>query len=497
MLESYGTISGLRSDLHGCRGRWNCRSKFHPQPAIDYSVSALLLGRKKLLKTAWRALSVARRLQLAVIGLSIGRCYAFNWSDDNSITLQALMYLRGSKGRLVEALRDTRVVMISGPRQSGKTTLAKQIATRGMPYFSLDDAATLAAATHDPVAFVRGLDRAVIDEIQRAPDLLLPIKQSVDTDKRPGRFLLTGSANLMTLPRIADSLAGRMSVVRLYPLAQTEIRSVSSPFLDTVFSGKPPSVGELILGQDLVTTVLAGGYPEALTRSNWTRRRDWYLDYVDSIIQRDVRDIADIERLKQMPRLLRILAQHGAQLVNYSRIGAAVNLPHVTTRKYVDIFEQLFLMTTLQPWFTNTLSRLIKTPKVHFLDSGLLAALKDLSSERLRADRTQFGPLLETFVLSELFKLASWSDNRFQFFHFRDKDKNEVDIVMEDLQGRVVGIEVKAAATATAKDFSGLEKLKRACGKKFVLGLVLYDHDQLLSFGEQMYAAPISALWGE
>lgn len=406
------------------------------------------------------------------------------------------MYSRGSQHRLEEALADTRVVLLTGPRQSGKTTLARQVAAKGMPFFTLDDATTLAGAQRDPTGFVRGLDRAVIDEIQRLPELLLPIKQSVDGDTRPGRFLLTGSANLMTFPRVADSLAGRMSTIDLLPLAQAELRSTRCTFLENVFAGQAPAIGDLVLGDDLIVAVLAGGYPEALARKTWTRRRDWYLDYVTSIVQRDVRDIADLERLKQMPRLLRILAQHAAQLVNYSSIGSPIDLPHVTTRKYVDIFEQLYLMRTLQPWFTNTLKRLIKTPKLHFLDSGLLAGLRNLSPEKVRADRALFGPLLETFVLSELQKVATWSDDRFEFFHFRDKDRNEVDIVMEDSQGRLVGIEVKASATVTAKDFSGLEKLAQACGKRLVLSLVLYDHDQLVAFGDKQFAAPLSVLWG-
>lgn len=406
------------------------------------------------------------------------------------------MYPRGCQHRLREALTDTRVVLLSGPRQSGKTTLARQVATPDMPYFTLDDATTLAAAQHDPVGFVRGLDRAIIDEIQRLPALLPSIKQSVDADTRTGRFLLTGSANLMTLPRVADSLAGRMSIVRLLPLAQSELRSAQCNFLDTVFAGRQPAIGNPLLGDALNAAVLAGGYPEALTRTTWVRRRDWHLDYVDSIIQRDVRDIADIEHLKHMPRLLRILAQHAAQLVNYSGIGSPIDLSHVTTRKYVDILEQLYLVRTLQPWSTNALNRLVKTPKLHFLDSGLLASLRDLSPEKTSADRGLFGPMLETFVLSELLKLASWSKGRFEFFHFRDKDRREVDVVMEDLQGRVVGIEVKASATVAARDFKGLEKLAQACGKRFVCGLVLYDHDQWVPFGEKLHAAPLSVLWG-
>ena len=406
------------------------------------------------------------------------------------------MYPRFVQRRVQEALRDTRVVLLSGPRQSGKTTLAKQFATDGMPFLNFDDPATLEAARRDPVAFVRQVDRAVIDEIQRLPELLLPIKQRVDADPRSGRFLLTGSANIMTLPRVADSLAGRMSVINLLPMAQCELREVPGNFLDRVFAGKSPVAGDMIVSDDLVNAVLAGGYPEALKRVSATRRRDWYLDYIDLIIQRDVRDIAEIEQLRQMPRLLRVLAQYSGQLVNYSAIGAPLNMPHPTTRKYIDIFERLFLVRTLQPWFSNRLSRLVKTPKIHFLDSGLLAAMRDLSIARLRDDRTAFGAVLETFVLAEILKLASWSDNRFEFFHFRDKEKNEVDIVIEDLQGRVVGVEVKASATVTGKDFRGLEMLARASGKRFVTGVVLYDHDQLIPFGDKLFAAPMSTLWG-
>ena len=405
------------------------------------------------------------------------------------------MYPRLVERRVREALDDTRVVLVCGPRQSGKTTLAQQIASDAMPFITLDDATTLKAASTDPVGFVRGFDRAVIDEIQRAPDLILAIKVSVDADPRPGRFLLTGSADLMTLPRVADSLAGRMAIVRLLPLAQAELRGVVPDFLDRAFTGQPPTFGTPVIGNSLVETVLAGGYPEALTRTGWRRRRDWHLDYVEAIVQRDVRDIARIEQLGSMPRLLRILAGHSGQIVNYSGFGAPLGMNHVTTRKYVGILENLFLVHTLLPWYTNALKRVTKSPKLHFLDAGLLAALKGLAPEHLRLDRTPFGPLLETFVLGELFKLASWADDRYTFSHFRDKDRNKVDIVIEDGLGRVVGIEVKASATVSQGDFAGLSRLATATRDSFALGLVLYDHENTVPFGERMVAAPLSTLW--
>ncbi len=405
------------------------------------------------------------------------------------------MYPRFVERRVRESLGDTRVVLLCGPRQSGKTTLAQRIAADAIPFVTLDDATALDAASADPVGFVRGLDRAVIDEVQRAPDLILAIKTAVDADPRPGRFLLTGSADLMTLPRVADSLAGRMGIVRLLPLAQAELHDALPSFLDKTFSGQPPTSGAPVVGDDLVETVLAGGYPEALTRATWRRRQSWHLDYIEAILQRDVRDIARIEQLDLMPRLLRVLAEYSGQLVNYSGFGAPLGMNHVTTRKYVGLLENLFLVQSLPPWYTNALKRVTKSPKLHFLDAGLLAALRGITPAHLRRDRTPFGAMLETFVLGELLKIAGWADDRYIFSHFRDKERNEVDIVIEDGLGRILGIEVKASATVSTGDFAGLRRLAAATGERFALGLILYDHDQTVPFGERLAAAPVSTLW--
>ncbi len=406
------------------------------------------------------------------------------------------MYPRFARARIEEALSDTRVVLISGPRQSGKTTLAMDIAADKTPFLTLDDATVLEAAINDPVGFVRGLERAVIDEVQRAPDLLLAIKNVVDDHQSPGRFLLTGSANLMTIPKVADSLAGRMEVIRLFPLSQAEIIDSKSQFIDRAFAGEKPIANHVIVGAELIERVLSGGYPEALSRKKWSRKQDWYHGYLDALVQRDVRDVAQIEQLGLMPKLLSVLAEHSGQLVNYTGIGAALDLNHVTTQKYVSVFESLYLVHTLRPWFTNRLKRLTKSPKLHFLDAGLLAAMRDVSPDVVRKDKTSFGAILETFVFSELRKIAAWSEQRCTFSHFRDKDKNEVDIVLENRRGEVVGIEVKSSATVSAGDFSGMRKLADACGDSFVQGMVLYDHDKVVPFGENMFAAPLSCLWG-
>ncbi|CAN7631556.1 ATP-binding protein [Rhizobium sp. LjRoot258] len=410
----------------------------------------------------------------------------------------AIKFYVARKARpIVEAeLSDTRVVLISGPRQAGKTTLAREVADNDRPYITLDDTGTLDAAKSDPTGFIRGIDRAVIDEIQRAPDLMLAIKESVDRDERPGRFLLTGSANLATVPSIADSLAGRMAVVSLLPFAQSEIRSTSGQLLDRLFAGDEPTIGEEALsGDDLIDVVLKGGYPEVLRRSTPARRTAWLEDYVSLILDRDVRDIANIDQLDRLPRLLNVLAEHAGQLVNHSSFGSALGLSSVTAQKYVAILERLFLVRTIAPWSNNRLSRLVKTPKLHFVDTALLASLREDDRETLRRDRTRFGALLESFVVSELLKLASWSERRFSFSHYRTKDQDEVDLVIEDRRGRIIGIEVKASATVKSEDFKGLRQLQEAVGDRFVRGLVLHNHDRVTPFGEKLHAAPLSILW--
>ncbi len=405
------------------------------------------------------------------------------------------MYPRLVGQRIREALADTPVVLVVGPRRAGKTTLVRAIGGEANAYLTLDDPTVLEAARGDPVGFVRGLDRAIIDEIQRAPELLLAIKVAVDRDRRPGRFLLTGSANVLTLSRVADSLAGRMETIRLLPLARAEIAGVEASFVDRLFSGDVRRPRNVVLGDDLIGVVLTGGYPEAVARATERRRQDWARSYLTSILTRDLRDIADIERLTDLPRLVRLLAEHAGQLINYSALGAGIAVSYKTSQRYVALLEQVFLVTTLQPWFTNALKRIIRTPKLHFLDSGILAAARGLSFGRVKSDRTALGALLETFVLSEIIKLSDAANARLSPFHFRHQDGHEVDIVLERDDGTIAGIEVKASATAASSDFSGLRKLADAAKTRFAFGVVLYDGDAVVPFGERLAAAPISCVW--
>lgn len=405
------------------------------------------------------------------------------------------MYKRFIERRVREVLADTPVALIVGPRRAGKTTLARMMGGKGRTYLTLDDRTTLEAARADPAGFIRGLDRVIIDEIQRVPDLLLAIKRSVDEDYRPGRFLLTGSANVLTLPKVADSLAGRMETIHLLPLARAEVVGRPSSFLEKVFAGKLPAVKNVVLGDALIELVLVGGFPEAMSRGSERRRQDWARSYLSSVLTRDLRDIAEVEKLTELPKFLRLLAEHSGQLLNYSAFGSGISVNYKTSQRYVRLLEQVFLVCTLQPWYTNAIKRIIKTPKLHFLDSGLLASSRGLTFDRIKRDREMFGALLESFVFSEILKLIHWSDLRLTPYHFRDQQMHEVDLVLERDDGMVVGIEVKARATVTAKDLSGLQKLMEACQNRFAFGLVLYDGDTMVPFGQGLAAVPISCLW--
>lgn len=407
------------------------------------------------------------------------------------------LYPRQIEPRVAEALLDTPVVLLAGPRQAGKTTLVRQFAAQQeLRYLTLDDELTLLSAREDPVGLIRSLDRAVIDEIQSAPQLLLAIKKSVDEDRRPGRFLLTGSANLMTLPTVADSLAGRMETLSLLPLSQSELEGRSGNWIDSAFAGRLLGVDSPALGNELIERVLRGGYPEAIARTSARRRMVWARQYIDAIIQRDVRDVAGIEKLDQLPRFLRALAQTAGQMCNYTQLGGQLGLDGKTASRYIGVFEQMFLLKRIDVWARNRLNRVVKTPKLQFIDSGLLATLLNLSSEEAQRDRTRFGNLLETFVFGELLKHTTTADDDYRLMYYRDADKFEVDVVIENTAGQLVGIEVKAAATVKESDLRGLKKLASLAGEQFKMGVLLYDGTETMPLGDGLWAAPLSTLWG-
>lgn len=401
------------------------------------------------------------------------------------------------EARLKEALGDSPVVLIHGPRQCGKTTLAQQVGRElGYEYLSLDEDVARAAAEADPVGFVAELpERSILDEVQRAPSLFTALKVAVDRDRVPGRFLLTGSANVLFVPRLADSLAGRMEIQRLFPFAQCEIEERGASFLDALFEERFGATRGERLGRRLAERVVAGGYPAALMRSSARRRAAWYRDYVETIVQRDVRSLARIASLDALPRLLALAAGQTGRLINVADLASPFQLSRPTIRDYMTLLERVFLVETLSPWHGNRLRRLVKKPKLHVGDTGLAAALLGLDADALYEDRETYGQLLESFVHAELRRLASGHEDEIRFHHYRDKDGYEVDIVLERVGRKLAGIEVKASSTVTAADFRGLRKFAAAAGKRFAAGVLLYDGEVPASFGDKLHAIPIRALW--
>ena len=430
--------------------------------------------------------------------------------------MEHALYTRFAERRLTEALEDSPVTLIHGPRQCGKTTLALMVcapeqlapgghlphvpttSSPGYAYLTFDDAVSRESAETDPMGFVADLpERVILDEVQRVPGLFAALKMEVDRRRVPGRFLLTGSSNVLLTPALSDSLAGRMETVPLHPLAQCELQgySTSPGFLDALFGGGFGVRRTERLRRNLGDRIAAGGYPAALMRPAGRRRTAWYRDYLNAQVLRDVRNLARIRSLDVLPRLMSLAAANTSTLFNLADLAAPFELSRPTIRDYVTLLEQVFLLEELPSWHSNRLSRLVKRPKLHVGDTGLACALLGVDADGLSADRSLLGQLLETFVYRELQRQASWHDAAMSFFHFRDRDGVEVDIVIERGAQALAGVEIKAGATVTASDFRGLRKLRDAAGDRFTGGVVLYDGETTAGFGDRLHAVPIRLLW--
>lgn len=410
------------------------------------------------------------------------------------------MVRRHIEPALRQALADTRVVLLNGARQTGKSTLAHLIAAElGGRYLSLDDESVLSSARADVQQFVRLPGLTVIDEVQKAPQLFGAIKLEVDRDQRPGRFLLTGSANVLLLPQISESLAGRLEILPLHPLSQDELNGAAVSFPDALFSDTNDPWGmrarHAVDRVDICARVIRGGFPEACVRDSAQRRDVWFRSYLSSLLQRDIRDLAHIEGLTDMPRLLGLLAARLTSLMNMSELSRATGIAHSTLRRYLTLLEATFILQPLPAWSTNLGKRLVKSPKVHLVDSGLAAHLRGDTDPSHLAASPALGPLLESFVLQEIRKQLGWSRRLATPYHFRTTVGREVDIVLEAPGGYVTGIEVKAAASVDARDFVGLEALASASGVKFIRGVVVYMGDHAVPLGDRMWAVPIDELW--
>lgn len=410
------------------------------------------------------------------------------------------MIERHAHGLVLEAAADSRVVMVAGPRQSGKTTLVRQLIEGELPmsYATLDDAPTRRLASDDPVSFVAGLDLPVaIDEVQRAPELLLEIKRRVDRDTSPGQFLLTGSARVLSLPDVGDALVGRVEPITLWPLSQAEIEGSERNLVDDLFAGAPPRIADAPVGTAAwLERALAGGLPEARERAAGRRRSAWLSAYLSTLVERDVRDLADIRALDEVPALIALVAARTTGPLNLAAIASEMRISEASVRRYLALLDAAFVALRVPAWRRSMGRRATAAPKYQLVDAALAAHVLDLSPERLGADPALAGGLLESFVRMELVKQAAVSDSRPTVHHFRSRGgATEVDAVLERRGGEIVGVEVKASAAPSKRDFRGLAELKESRGEKFLAGVVIHCGEQTLAFDERMWALPVSSLW--
>lgn len=414
------------------------------------------------------------------------------------------MYQRHLAEDIQAALEDTPVILVHGARQVGKTTLVQRVAEQvhgSTTYVTFDQAAMLAAARSDPDGFIAGFEGpgcVVLDEVQRVPDLFRAIKATVDTDRRPGRFLLTGSANMLLLPQLSESLAGRMEVIELWPLSQGELEGRRETFVDRVMSG---DITAAIAGSDtssrtaLIERALGGGYPEVISRRNEKRRSAWFGGYLTTILQRDVRDIANIQGLTDLPRLLSLLATRVGSPVNMSDIATSISIPNTTLRRYMTLLEATFLVRLLPAWSTNRERRLAKSPRLMLMDTGLMGHLLALSTPRVEQDASTMDALLTNFAFAEVSKQLAWARTTCELLHFRSFNGRDVDLVLEDPTGRVAGIDIQTRVSVNEEDFRGLKALADIAGENFASGVILYPGQDVVPFGKRMFAVPFASLW--
>ena len=411
------------------------------------------------------------------------------------------MIYRHLTDRLLDALADSPAVLVNGARQTGKSTLVQSanLAKQGRQYLTFDDPGILAAAKSDPNGFVAGLNTPVtLDEVQHVPEIFPVIKAAIDRSRQPGTFLLTGSANVLLLPRLSESLAGRMEVLTLWPFSQGEMRGVQESFVDTLFSRQPvgwSAVAASPQRDELLEAVLAGGYPLAVARTSLARRDAWFQSYVLTILQREIRDLANLADLTAVPRLLSVVATRAGGLLNFADLSRNVALPQTTLKRYFALLEATFLVQLLRPWARNLGKRVIQTPKIYVNDSGLLAYLQGVTLERLKTEGNLAGARLENFAVMELRKQSTWSATQPELFFWRTASGQEVDIVLEDRAGRVVGVEIKASATLGSNDVRGLQALASAAGKSWVRGVVLYAGTEIIPFASNLHGVPFGRLW--
>ncbi len=407
------------------------------------------------------------------------------------------MINRKIKPQLIAALSDSPVVLIHGARQTGKSTLVKSLAESEYPskYITFDDSSILSAAINNPQDFITAYsENLIIDEVQRAPEIFLAIKSYVDKNRKAGKFILTGSANVFLLPKISESLAGRMEVLKLYPLAQNEISGNTKNLIDEL-SKEKFNLNSIFASDSLIDKVISGGFPEMLTRKDRKRQKVWFSSYITTILQRDVKDIANIEKLTDLPRLLSLFASRAGTLLNYAEFSRSSAIPQTTLKRYISLFEAIFMIHILPAWSGNLSKRLIKTPKLYLNDTGLLSHLVGFESGKVLSDAIIWGRILENFVLMEMLKQASWSDFDLSLYHYRSASGQEIDFIIERSDGKLIAVEVKATSKIDISDFNHIKSFANETGNKFLRGVVFYTGNEIIPFAKNLTALPINTFW--
>lgn len=399
------------------------------------------------------------------------------------------MYQRYLSQKLLQSTKDSPVTLLSGARQTGKSTLVQSLFKDTHKYYTLDDINILNLVLSDPLSFLNGQTQPIIiDEIQRCSDLLIPIKKKIDENRQPGQFVLTGSANVLELPKLSESLVGRMEIHTLWPLSPVEIYDTKTNFIDKIF-------GDLNFGRlkhDFMDIFFKGGYPDVLKRETEERKNDWCHSYIQTLLSRDVRDLANIEKLSELPDLLALLATRTSSLLNISELSRSTTLPQTTLKRYLNLLKLFYLVTQIPPWSKNLSKRHIKSPKVFINDIRLLLYLMGMTQDAVLSQRTLFGQILENFVAQELMKQQTWAKKRTKLFHYRTQSGQEIDFILEGFDGCLVAIEVKAAQTLTPKFFEPIKNLQKEVP---VIGIVLYTGQEILPYGKDLWALPLSTLW--
>jgi len=406
-------------------------------------------------------------------------------------------YHRSLTDKVLSGRKRSPAILLVGARQSGKSFLMKALSKeQHIHYATFDNLPTLASASNDPVGFIRSIPKPVIlDEVQRVPELFLPIKEDIDQNRIPGRYLLTGSANPLVVPKLGDSLAGRMLLYELYPLSQGEILGKKERFLENAFSDTPVFSSSHFTKNELIDRMIRGGYPEVQTLKNHEERSEWADAYLSLILQKDIKDLANIEGFIQLPNLILAMAAQVGSLLDYGNLAKDSGIPMTTLRRYFQLLHSLFIIHTLPSWSRNLKKRLVKSPKIFFVDTIILFQLLNLDETRLEQSPKVLGRAAENFVVLELLKQSTWHPKKINLFHFHTESHQEVDIILEHESGKVVGIEVKSSETVGIEDFKHFRIMKEAVGDDFFRGIVLYAGHQMLSFGPDLLALPISSLW--